>query len=113
MLKNLKGHASRIRGPVGKVVDTRAYTIYTEWPPREGSPVSPIIANFFMEDLEHRAVATAPVEAKPKLWKRYVDDILEIVKEDQVDNLTQHLNQIDETGSNKFTYATEQIGSDL
>jgi len=27
-----------------------------------GSPVSPIIANFFMEFLEQKAIATAPIE---------------------------------------------------
>ena len=45
-----------------------------------------------MEFLEQKAIATAPLESKPKLWRRYVDDILEIVKSDQVDNLTEHLN---------------------
>ena len=39
-----------------------------------GSPVSPILANFFMEWLEQQAIATAPIDCKPKLWKRYVDD---------------------------------------
>ncbi len=44
-----------------------------------GSPVSPLLANLFMEWLEQEAIATAPIECRPKLWKRYVDDILEIV----------------------------------
>ena len=35
---------------------------------------SPLLANLFMEWLEKQAIATAPVECKPKLWKRYVDD---------------------------------------
>ena len=34
-----------------------------------GSPVSPLLANFFMEWLEKQAIATAPVEYKPKFWK--------------------------------------------
>ena len=33
-----------------------------------------------------------------------MDDILQIIRKGQVDNLTQHLNQDDETGSIKFTY---------
>ena len=46
-----------------------------------GSPVSPIIANLFMEWLEQRAIATAPVNCRPRLWKRFVDDTLEVIKE--------------------------------
>ena len=37
-----------------------------------GSPVSAVIANMVMEDVEQRALATSPV--KPFFWKRYVDD---------------------------------------
>ena len=36
-----------------------------------GSPVSAVIANMVMEDVEQRALATSPV--KPFFWKRYVD----------------------------------------
>ncbi|XP_072033280.1 uncharacterized protein [Amphiura filiformis] len=49
-------------------------------------------------------------ECKPRLWKRYVDDILEIVKDNQVDNLTDHLNNTDPTDSIKFTYEKEEQG---
>jgi len=38
-----------------------------------GSPVSPLVANMFMEHLEQKPYSTAPVELKPKIWKRYVD----------------------------------------
>ena len=38
-----------------------------------GSPISPIIANLFLENLETRALSTTP--HPPSLWKRYVDDI--------------------------------------
>jgi len=41
-----------------------------------GTPVSPIIANLFMEWLEQRAIATAPVNCRPRLWKRFMDDTL-------------------------------------
>ena len=52
-----------------------------------GSPVSPILANFFMEWLEQQAIATGPIDCTPKLWKRYVDDILEIIKRGKVEAL--------------------------
>ena len=35
-----------------------------------GSPVSPIVANLCMEDLEQRAIANALEDCKPKVWKR-------------------------------------------
>jgi len=57
-----------------------------------GSPVFPLLANLFMEWLEKQAIATAPVECKPKFWKRYVDDVLELIKKGQVRNLTDHIN---------------------
>ena len=72
-----------------------------------GSPVSPIAANIFMEDLEQQAIATAP----PKLLLRYVNDILEIIKKDNVQKLTDHIKQADKSGFIKFTYGQESEGS--
>jgi len=57
-----------------------------------GSPLSPLLANLFMEWLEKQVIAMALVECKPKLWKRYVDDVLELIKKGQVRNLTDHIN---------------------
>jgi retron-type reverse transcriptase len=37
-----------------------------------GSPLSPVIANFFMEDFEKKAIEQAT--HKPVCWFRYVDD---------------------------------------
>jgi len=37
-----------------------------------GSPLSPVIANFFMEDCEKNAIEQAT--HKPACWFRYVDD---------------------------------------
>jgi hypothetical protein len=76
-----------------------------------GSPVSPIAANIFMEALEQQAIATAPLNCKPKLWLRYVDDILEVIKKDSVTQLTDHINQVDKSGSIKFTHEEESEGS--
>ena len=44
-----------------------------------GSPVSAVIANMVMEDVEQRALATSPV--KPFFWKWYVDDVISVVSE--------------------------------
>jgi len=37
------------------------------------SPVSPLVADMFMEHLEQKLLNTAPEDLKPKLWKRYVE----------------------------------------
>ena len=73
-----------------------------------GSPVSPIVANLYMEDLEQTAIATAPLECRPRLWKRYVDDILEVIKKGREEQLTEHLNTVDPTNSIKFTHEEEE-----
>ena len=57
-----------------------------------GSPVSPVIANLYMEYFEQRALETAP--QKPRLWKRYVDDTCCIVEKGTVDALLDHLNSV-------------------
>ncbi|XP_072039088.1 uncharacterized protein [Amphiura filiformis] len=75
-----------------------------------GSPVSPIAANIFMEALEQQAIATAPLDCRPKLWLRYVDDILEVIQRDSVQQLTDHINQVDKSGSIKFTFEQESQG---
>ena len=76
-----------------------------------GSPVSPVIANLFMEWLEQQAILTAPITCKLKLWKRYVDDVMEVVRKGCEQELTEHLNSIDNTGSIKFTYEEESDNS--
>ena len=58
-----------------------------------GSPVSPIVCNLFMEDLEQRAIATAL--NPPKWWYRYVDDSHSTHKEHNVQEFTDHLNSQD------------------
>ncbi|XP_071944448.1 uncharacterized protein [Antedon mediterranea] len=69
-----------------------------------------ILANLFMEWLEREAIATSPLDCKPKLWRRYVDDVLEIIKKDSTQKLTDHLNSIDPTGNIKFTFEEENQG---
>ena len=72
------------------------------------SPVSFIIAEFCMEFLEQKLIATAPMDCHPKLSKRYIDDVLEIIEDCKVDQLTHHLNQIKPTGNIKFTHKPEK-----
>ena len=54
------------------------------------SPVSAVIANLVMEDIEHRALTTAPVS--PSFWKRFVDDVISAVSQNEIVVLLQHLN---------------------
>ncbi|XP_072014846.1 uncharacterized protein [Amphiura filiformis] len=75
-----------------------------------GSPLSPIGCNIFMEWLEEKAISTAPITCRPRMWKRYVDDVLEIIRKGEVDNLTDHLNKTDPSSSIKFTYEQENEG---
>ena len=57
-----------------------------------GSPISPIVANLFMEDLEVQAIMTSP--SPPVLWKRYVDDTSTIIHKQDKDAFLEHLNNI-------------------
>ncbi len=68
-----------------------------------GSPVSPVIANLYMEYFETSALANSPV--KPSVWLRYVDDTYVILPESGVDTFTDH---IDSQNSHiKFTSEPE------
>ena len=57
-----------------------------------GSPISPIVANMFMENFEIRALATSP--CTPTLWKRFVDDTFTIIKKTHKEAFMEHLNSI-------------------
>ena len=43
-----------------------------------GSPISPIVANLYMEDVEIKTINTA--EHPPRVWKRYVDDTFVVIE---------------------------------
>ena len=57
------------------------------------SACSPVIENFFIERFERQALSSAT--NPPKIWLRYVDDTFLILKKDQVDDFTSHINRFD------------------
>ena len=58
-----------------------------------GSPLSPIIANIFMEHFEQQALVSAP--HPPSLWKRYVDDTFVILETKYKEEFFHCLNSVD------------------
>ncbi len=58
-----------------------------------GSPVSPIVANLCMEEIEDLALSTSSMP--PKKWFRYVDDVFSIIKKHALTNFYKLLNSID------------------
>ena len=58
-----------------------------------GSPISPFIANLFIEEFEIQALSTAP--HPQSLWLRFVDDTLVIHKAEHSTHLLHHINSQD------------------
>ena len=58
-----------------------------------GSPVSVIVANLVMEDIQERALSS--FHAPPRFWRRYVDDTCTALPRDLVTSFHEHLNNID------------------
>ena len=71
-----------------------------------GSPLSPIVANIFMEKFEEEALATAP--HPPSLWKRYVDDTFVIQEEKCSNEFFQHINSLED----KIKFTAESTRAD-
>ena len=69
-----------------------------------GSPVSPLVANLYMENFELEALASAP--HRPDIWYRYVDDTFTMLPVDEIDALTEHLNSRDP--NIKFTFERQE-----
>ncbi|XP_071959560.1 uncharacterized protein [Antedon mediterranea] len=68
-----------------------------------GSPVSPLIANIYLEWLEEEAIKSADRTIKQRFWRRYVDDVFAIVHKDAPLPLNRHLDSIDPSDNIKFT----------
>ena len=73
-----------------------------------GSPISVIIANLVMENVEEGAMST--FLNPPKFWRRYVDDTFVIIKKKtEVDGFHKHINNIE--ARIKFTIEHETNNS--
>ena len=71
-----------------------------------GSPLSPIIANIYMEEFETRALSTSP--NPPTLWKRFVDDTFVVIQTAHKEEFFHHINSIEEG----FQVTPEDIQAD-
>ena len=69
-----------------------------------GSPVSPIVANLYMEHFGRKALSTASTS---RLWMRYVDDTFVIQEEGHKQTFLEHMNKIDQ--AIKFTVEGNQM----
>jgi hypothetical protein len=71
-----------------------------------GSPLSPVVANLYMENFEKQAIDSYPL--KPKMWKRYVDDTY-VVWPHGRESLTGFFNHLNsQSESIKFTMELEE-----
>ena len=68
-----------------------------------GSPVSPLVADLFLQEIE--TVALRSFVDPPRLWLRYVDDTFVIIKTNQVEAFHKFLNQ--QCDQIKFTVECE------
>ena len=72
-----------------------------------GSPISPIVANLYMEEFENKAINTVP-QTSPLFWRRFVDDTFTILQSSQKTSFMEHLNSIDK----HIILTSEEAGDD-
>ena len=56
-----------------------------------GSPVSPVVADIFMDELEKKAFEE--LQAPPRIWHRFVDDVISVINSSDEALLLDHLNE--------------------
>ena len=71
-----------------------------------GSPVSVVVAEIVMQNIEERALAT--YKRTLPLWLRYVDDTFTAVHKDEIDDFHEHLNG--QNADLQFTKEIEENG---
>ena len=57
------------------------------------SPISPIVANLYMEDFGTKAISSAV--HPPSLWKRFVDDTFVVTESSRKEEFLNHINNMD------------------
>ncbi|XP_057308014.1 uncharacterized protein LOC130646158 [Hydractinia symbiolongicarpus] len=57
-----------------------------------GSPTSSVVAEIYMR--AHETTALTTVEHAPRVWKRFVDDVLLIIKGAHLDKFYEHINNL-------------------
>ena len=72
-----------------------------------GLPVSPIIANLYMESFEVKAITSVPLP--PRVWMRYVDDTFVVINKDYAQQFTDYINSLNQ--HIKFTNDPETEGT--
>ena len=82
------------------VVDTTIFTIQGTLYKQAigfpmGSNISPEACSLYMEKFESKALSLCPPDIKPRHWYRYVDDVVEVVKRDNITSLLNFLNMQD------------------
>ena len=68
------------------------------------SPISPIVANLYMEAFEVKALNTAP--HLPSLWRRFVDDTFVVIQSSHKDSLIKYMNSFD----NRIQFTMDTAG---
>ena len=71
-----------------------------------GSPISPIVANLYMEDFETKAISSAV--HPPSIWKRFVDDTFVVIESSKKEEFLDHINNMDP----HIQFTTEDVKPD-